>query len=192
MSEKQTNRSLLGQLFLVACGMFAFGFALVPLYDALCNITGLNGKSDSIITAAENIDYAVDEDRMVTVQFLTTVNQGMPWEFGADKTQVKVHPGKLNTVYFHAANQTDRDMVGQAVPSVRPSDAASYLHKTECFCFTQQPFGANESREMPMVFVIDPALPKHVRTITLSYTFFDATSLASNTNFSDKLALVPN
>ena len=169
---------LLGQLVLVVCGMFAFGFALVPLYDALCNITGLNGKSDSIITAAEEIDYQVDADRLVTVQFLTTVNQGMPWDFGADTTSVKVHPGKLNTVLFHAANQTDRNMVGQAVPSVRPSDAASYLYKTECFCFSQQPFMANEKREMPVTFVIDPALPAHVKTITLSYTFFDATKLA--------------
>jgi cytochrome c oxidase assembly protein subunit 11 len=179
MAAKKRHGLLLGQLSLVVVGMFAFGFALVPLYDALCNITGLNGKSDSIITAAENIDFSVDEDRLVTVQFLTTVNQGMPWEFGADKTQVKVNPGKLNTVYFRASNQTDRDMVGQAVPSVRPSDAASYLHKTECFCFTQQPFLAQESREMPMRFVIDPALPEHVKTITLSYTFFDATNLAS-------------
>lgn len=180
MALHKANGLLLGQLLLVACGMFAFGFALVPLYDALCNITGLNGKSDSIITAAEDIDYAVDEDRLVTVQFLTTVNQGMPWRFGANQASVQVHPGKLKTVVFYAANETDRSMVGQAVPSVRPSDAAKYLHKTECFCFTQQPFLANEAREMPMRFVIDPALPEHVKTITLSYTFFDATNLASN------------
>jgi len=179
-NENKGNASLLGQLVLVVIGMFAFGFALVPLYDALCNITGLNGKSDSIITATQDIDYSVDEDRLVTVQFLTTVNQGMPWEFGADQAQVKVHPGKLSTVYFHASNQTDRSMVGQAVPSVRPSDAASYIRKTECFCFKQQPFLAHEKREMPVRFVIDPALPEHVKTITLSYTFFDATNIASN------------
>lgn len=104
----------------------------------------------------------------------------MPWEFGADQTQVKVHPGKLTTVLFHASNTTEHDMVGQAVPSVRPSDAASYLHKTECFCFKQQSFLAEESREMPVRFVIDPALPEHVKTITLSYTFFDATNLAAS------------
>lgn len=179
MSEHKKHAKLIGQLGLVVVGMFAFGFALVPLYDALCNITGLNGKSDSIISAAEDINFQADENRLITVQFLTTVNQGMPWAFSAEKNQIKVNPGKLSTVYFNARNQTEQDMVGQAVPSVRPADAARYLHKTECFCFTQQPFLAQESREMPVRFVIDPALPDHVQTITLSYTFFDATQLAS-------------
>ena len=152
-----------GLLGVATIAMFGFGFALVPLYDMLCNITGLNGKSESIITAAEHIDCAVDEERLVTVQFLTDVNSGMPWEFSAQETRIKVHPGKLNTVMFSAVNRSGKDMVGQAVPSLRPTEAAGYLRKTECFCFRQQTFEAGESRDMPMRFVIDPELPDRER-----------------------------
>jgi len=169
--------SLLG---VATVAMFGFGFALVPLYEVLCNITGLNGRSDSIVTAADEIDYQLDPDRLVTVQFLTDVNSGMPWDFSARQTSIQVNPGKLNTVVFEATNRSGQDMVGQAVPSMRPSEAAGYLRKTECFCFTQQPFEAGEQRQMPMRFVIDPELPGRVDTISLSYTFFDATSIAAN------------
>lgn len=173
------NRRLVGQLVLAVAGMFAFGFALVPLYGMLCNLTGLNGKSETLLVAAEDIDYKVDADRTVKVQFLTTVHAGMPWAFDARQQAVTVHPGKLTTVRFVATNNANRRMVGQAVPSVRPAEAAGYLHKTQCFCFSRQPFAAHQTRVMPVRFVIDPALPAHVDTISLSYTFFDATDLAS-------------
>lgn len=179
MAGQRNNRRLVVQLSLAVVAMFGFGFALVPLYDVLCDIAGLNGKSDSIITAAEDIDYRVDDDRVVKVEFLTTVNAGLPWDFRVEDSMVTVHPGKLTTVEFFARNNAGRAVVGQAVPSVRPAEAAAYVRKTECFCFTQQPFAANEARTMPMRFVVDPALPPHVDTVSLSYTFFDATKLAS-------------
>ncbi|MDN5862796.1 MAG: cytochrome c oxidase assembly protein [Salinisphaera sp.] len=173
------NRRLTLQLALAVVGMFAFGYALVPLYGLLCDITGFNGKSSTLVTDASNLDYQVDPTRTIEMQFVTTVNAGMPWKFAARTTSVSVHPGKFTTVRFVATNTADRPMVGQAVPSVRPAAAAGYIHKTECFCFTQQPFGANETRVMPVRFVVDPALPDHIETISLSYTFFDATELAS-------------
>lgn len=171
------DRRLLFQLSLAVVGMFAFGFALVPLYDVLCDIAGINGKNSAMLAEAAEIDYGVDESRTVTVQFITTVNQGMPWRFEALDGKVRVHPGELSTVEFVARNDSGRDMIGQAVPSVRPSDAAGYLRKTECFCFSRQPLAADEARTMPMRFVIDPNLPDYVDTINLSYTFFDATHI---------------
>lgn len=176
MSETRNNRRLLFQLSLAVVGMFAFGFALVPLYNVLCDITGLNGKNSGLTQAAE-IDYGVDETRTVTVQFVTTVNQGLPWDFEAVENKLRVHPGELTTVEFRARNQSGRDMIGQAVPSVRPAAAAGYLRKTQCFCFDRQPLAAHEARTMPVRFVIDPELPEHVDTINLSYTFFDATDI---------------
>jgi len=140
VQNRPGNRTLIARLLLAVGGMFAFGFALVPLYDVLCNIAGLNGKSETIVSRADDVNFGKDTDRKVTVQFVTTVNNGMPWEFSAVRNTVKVHPGALETVQFKARNTSDRAMVGQAVPSVRPSDAAGYLHKTECFCFSQQPF----------------------------------------------------
>lgn len=179
MAAARSNRRLLVQLSLAVVAMFGFGFALVPLYDVLCDITGLNGKNSAMLTEASEIDYGVDEDRTVTVQFVTTVNAGMPWSFEAVERKVQVHPGELSTVQFRVSNRADRDMIGQAVPSVRPADAAGYLRKTECFCFDRQPLAADETRTMPMRFVIDPDLPAYVDTINLSYTFFDATQVAS-------------
>lgn len=178
-SRAPRNRRLIAQLALAVVAMFGFGYALVPLYGLLCDIAGLNGKSDTLLVPADSLDYTVDADRQVEVQFLTTVNSGMPWDFKALDSSVQVHPGKLTTVAFVATNNADRRIVGQAVPSVRPAEAAGYVRKTECFCFKQQPFAAHEQREMAVRFVIDPALPDHVDTISLSYTFFDATALAS-------------
>jgi cytochrome c oxidase assembly protein subunit 11 len=175
MAERH-NKRLLVQLSLAVVAMFGFGFALVPLYNLLCDITGINGKNSGLTQAAE-IDYGVDENRRVTVQFVTTVNQGMPWAFEAVDQKLRVHPGELTTVQFRARNESGRDMIGQAVPSVRPADAAGYLRKTQCFCFDRQPLAAHETRTMPMRFVIDPELPDHVDSINLSYTFFDATHL---------------
>lgn len=176
---RKNNRRLVGQLALAVVAMFGFGYALVPLYGLLCDITGLNGKSETLLVPAQSLDYAVDTGRNIQMQFVTTVNAGTPLDFRALDSSVQVHPGKLTTVAFVATNNADRRMVGQAVPSVRPAEAAGYLRKTECFCFTQQPFAANEKRKLAVRFVIDPALPEHVHTISLSYTFFDATALAS-------------
>lgn len=174
---RQSRRQGLRLVVLVAA-MFGFGFALVPLYDALCRVTGLNGKVSGV--AAEAGDHAVDESRLVKVQFVTTVNGGRTWEFRADQDEVQVHPGQLTTVSFHARNTLDQAVVGQAVPSIAPWNAARHMLKTECFCFDNQSFAAGEEKHMPVRFVVDRELAADVDTITLSYTFFDITETAQH------------
>jgi len=166
---------LVGRLFLAVVGMFGFGFALVPLYDAFCEWTGLNGKTGGPY-AYEAEAVQVDESRLVTVQFMASNDAGMSWEFKPVQRQVKVHPGELTEVMFYARNPTDQAMVGQAIPSVSPFRGADYLHKTECFCFNQQHLAAGESIEMPLYFFIDQALPEDISKLTLSYTLFDVTA----------------
>jgi cytochrome c oxidase assembly protein subunit 11 len=168
----------------VVLGMFGFGYATVPLYNALCEFTGLNGK---VVTKAvqEPVVTGVDLTRQVKVQFVTTVNGGRPWEFRAEQPVVTVHPGEFTTVMFHARNTEDHDLVAQAVPNVAPTAAAKYLRKSECFCFRNQPFKAGEEKEMPVRFVIDREIPDEVDTVTLSYTFFEVTQAAA------KVATVP-
>lgn len=152
--------------------MFGFGFALVPLYNVFCEITGLNGKT-GVVDESVVASYAVDPDREIVVEFVTSLNQGLRWEFAPEVTKMKVHPGKVYTVNFYARNLMDREVTAQAIPSVAPNTASRYFSKTECFCFTRQVFQAGEGRDMPVSFVINPKLPSHVTTITLSYTFFD-------------------
>ncbi len=165
------------RLGLVVVAMFGFGFALGPLYDAICRVTGINGKLSGEV-ADEAAITLVDESRLITVQFVTTVNGGKPWEFRAEQSEIQVHPGQLTTVNFFMRNTEGRDVVAQAVPNVAPWNAAKHMHKTECFCFNNQPFKAGEGKDMPVRFVLDPALPADVDTVTLSYTFFDVTETA--------------
>lgn len=176
--SRRTRRSLLA-LAAVVVTMFAFGYALVPMYRTICQLTGLNGRSSSLTQAAAVTNVVADPQRTVTVQFTTTVNGSGAWNFDAEQAQIRVHPGEAYTVYFDATNRRDRPIVGQAVPSVTPWLAAGHLHKTECFCFTQQAFAGNEHKRMPVRFMIDPGLPPEVDTLTLSYTFFDVSGLAA-------------
>jgi cytochrome c oxidase assembly protein subunit 11 len=165
------------KLAAVAVAMFAFVFVvMVPLYDVLCDALGINGKTSGEAYTA--VQAQVDESRTVTVQFVATNNEGMPWEFGPDTTAMKVHPGAVNDTVFYARNPLPKPMVAQAIPSVSPSRAAEYFHKTECFCFNQQPLDGESSAEMPLQFIIDQDLPRDIRTITLSYTIFDVTEMA--------------
>lgn len=161
------------KLMLVVVGMFGFGFLLVPLYDVFCDVTGINGKTND--TAASYDGVIVDESRWVTVEFITRTNTGMPWEFSAQTQKIKVHPGEINQIDFYAKNPANRDIVGQAVPSVSPGLAALYLNKTECFCFEQQTLKAGEETMMPVRFYIDPQLPDDITFFTLSYTLYDVT-----------------
>lgn len=171
MSTQGENRRITGQLVMVALGMFAFGFLLVPIYDVFCEITGLNGKTNTQpAAAAEILAREANEDRRVTVQFM--VNAQGPWEFNAPVKSMQVQPGKMYGADFYARNLTDHARVAQAIPSVAPNIAAKYFVKTECFCFEQQEFQAGESKDMPMRFIVDPDLPSDVETITLSYTFY--------------------
>jgi cytochrome c oxidase assembly protein subunit 11 len=158
-------------MLLVAIGMFGFGYALVPLYDVFCDITGLNGKTGSV-DAEQAGNMIIDESRWVNVEFISSVNSELNWQFKPQVTSVKVRPGALNDAIFTAKNNTNHSLTGQAVPSVAPGQAAKYFNKTECFCFTKQELKAGESKEMPLKFIVDRDLPKGIRTITLSYTFF--------------------
>lgn len=167
---------LTGKLLVMAVAMFGFGFLLVPIYDVFCEITGLNGKT---VNAAQAVTEAPDMERLVTVEFTGTVNQGGPWEFRPEKARMQVHPGKLYATTFYARNLGDTEVAGQAVPSVTPGQAAAYFRKTECFCFTRQDFAGGESKDMPLRFVVDPDLPSHVETVTLSYTMFATTTVAA-------------
>ena len=170
---EQKNKKLVRQLLLIVLAMFGFGYALVPIYDVFCDITGLNGKPDLDVIAEMN--YDVDLNREITIEFITSLNKSTAMSFRTEKNKIKVHPGKYYTVNFYAENKTDKIMVARAVPSVTPGLAAEYLQKTECFCFTEQTFQPHEVKLMPVRFVINPELPHRYKTITLAYTFFDNT-----------------
>jgi len=164
-------------LVAVAVAMFAFVFVvMVPLYNVLCDALGINGKTSGEAYTA--VKAEVDTSREITIQFLASNNDGMPWEFVPGDKQLKVHPGAVNDTVFFARNPLNVDMVGQAIPSVSPARAAEFFHKTECFCFNSQPLAATTAAEMPLQFIIDQDLPSDIRTITLSYTMFDVTQLA--------------
>ena len=171
--RKQANRRVVKRLGIAALLMFGFGFAMVPLYDVFCDITGLNGKTGRI-ELEEALSQTVDEDREVTVEFLATVHSDLPWEFRPMVKKVKVHPGEVIEVNYFARNKTGDVVTGQAVPSLAPGLAAKYFSKTECFCFTRQALGPGEGKEMPLRFIVDPELPENVRTVSLSYTFYQA------------------
>jgi len=171
----KAKRRTLRQSLLIVAGMFGFVFALVPLYGVLCDITGLNGKPSD--TPAEIVNIEPDLSRTVTVEFVASVNESMPWEFRPDVIRMQVHPGQTYRTAFYARNETGRAMTGQAVPSVTPGLAATHFKKTECFCFTEQRFEAGEEREMPLIFMIDRDLPEDINVVTLAYTFFDKEKL---------------
>jgi cytochrome c oxidase assembly protein subunit 11 len=171
------HRKLALQLGAVALGAFGFGFALVPLYDVLCSITGYADKK-ALTRASEMVAAHPDEKRTVTIDFMTMVPNVGSWEFRPEIRSMEVTPGKLYQANFFAHNLTGRDTMAQAVPDVAPTKASAYFRKTECFCFTPQHFAVGEQRDMPVRFFIDPALPKHVDRITLAYTFYDSTALS--------------
>jgi len=170
-----SNKKLIVRLGAIIAGMFLFAFALVPLYNVFCDITGINGKTRG---QALYQDEKIDKKRVITIEFLTNINRGMPWEFKSMVKSMKVHPGELNEVRFYAKNRSKLDVIGQTVPSVAPGQAALYLNKTECFCFDQQPLAAGEEVEMPMKFYIDADIPDDIHRLTLSYQLFNITEAA--------------
>jgi len=180
MSQAQTQSAIRRQVIkmcLTAVAMFAFVFVvMVPLYNLFCEVTGLNGKTGGPYQAKQIV---VDETRTITVQMLAVNNEQMPWDFKPEMQEIEVHPGESIQVNYLVTNPTSQAMVAQAVPSVTPFRASSYFHKTECFCFTQQPLEAGGEMAMPLVFIVDPELPENVHKITLSYTLFDVTDIAS-------------
>ena len=159
------------KLAAVALGMFAFGYALVPLYNVICDVTGLNGKTGRVeVERGANVDTS----RWVTVEFTGNSMGGLPWEFRPQQKTLRVHPGQTAVAYYEARNTADEAITGQAVPSVAPNKAATHFKKIECFCFSQQQLKAGEHKIMPVQFVVSPDLPKEVGTVTLSYAFFNA------------------
>jgi cytochrome c oxidase assembly protein subunit 11 len=175
--SENPNIDTVVKLATVAVGMFAFVFVvMVPLYDVLCDALGINGKTSG--EAYTSVQAGVDESREITIQFVATNNEGMPWDFGPSVTAMKVNPGAVNDTIFYARNPLPDAMIAQAIPSVSPARAAEYFHKTECFCFNHQPLDGESSAEMPLQFIVDQDLPRDIRTITLSYTIFDVTEMA--------------
>lgn len=172
MSERASTITSV-KLLTAAVGMFVFAiFIMPPIYDMFCEITGIGGKTAGRYQAGQQL---VDLDRVVKVQFITTNNGSMPWQFSPLDYELKVNPGASTAVEFYAKNPTSRDMVAQAIPSVSPTNAAAFFHKTQCFCFDQQVLKAGEETNLGLVFIIDPDLPRNINTITLSYTLFDVT-----------------
>jgi cytochrome c oxidase assembly protein subunit 11 len=162
------------KLLAIVAGSFAFGWALVPLYNVLCSVTGY-GDQTKLLQRVKAIEHP-DPSRTITVEFLADVASAGTFQFRPVVRTVQVHPGQLFTAEFYAKNLTGRDTTAQAVPNIAPSEVAAYFHKTECFCFSPQHFALNEGREMPVRFIIDPALPSHIDLITLAYTFYDESS----------------
>ncbi len=169
-ARSSANRRTAGRLAAVALAMFGFGYLLVPLYDIVCEITGFNGRTGDAV-AEERLSSAVDTSRLITVEFLGTVN-GLRWDFEPAVRTMRVHPGQLYETSYTAINRQHAPVRAQAVPSVAPTQAAPYFSKTECFCFTEQTLDAGEHRDMPVRFVVRNDLPPEVTTVTLSYTFF--------------------
>jgi cytochrome c oxidase assembly protein subunit 11 len=165
------NSKMLGKLVVVAALMFGFGYGLIPVYKQICELTGINVLTQKEEGVEPVANTQVDASRTVTVEF--DANTTGPWRFRPVTSSLQVHPGQMTTVVYEVVNTQARKMDAQAIPSYAPQQATKYFHKIECFCFKQQTLGPNEARQMPVVFYIDPALPKNVTTITLSYTFFE-------------------
>ena len=171
----QSHRKLVWKLLLIVALSFAFGFALVPLYDVFCKLTGLNGKTVGLggITTGMRTASPIDLQRIVTVEFTGTVMPGLAWEVEPVLTRLDLHPGELHQARYRVRNLSDRTIVGQAVPSVSPGQAALNFEKLDCFCFRQQTLAPGETKELPLTFIVKPELDRDIRTITLSYAFFN-------------------
>ena len=174
------NKKLTLKLGAFALGSFAFGFALVPLYDILCDITGF-GNQKSLAEQRLSVENP-DDTRTITVDFMTDLPSVGSWEFRPTVASMQIHPGRLYKTEFFAHNLTGHATLAQAVPNITPGNAAGYFRKTECFCFTPQHFAVNESRPMTVRFVVDPAIPQSVDRITLSYTFYDESTRVGSLN----------
>lgn len=175
------HAALVRKLLLIVAAASLFGFALVPLYNVLCEATGFNGKTagpkagfvaGGLTPDAQAAPSHIDRSRLVTVEFTGTVMPGLPWEMRPLTTSLETHPGEMQQVRYLVRNTSDQPVTGQAVPSVTPGQAAQHFEKIECFCFNQQALGPGESKEMPLVFIVKSDMNRDVRHITLSYAFF--------------------
>lgn len=178
-----SHNRLIGKLLLMVAGAFAFAFALVPLYNVLCEVTGFNGKTAGPTVIRDGFGIGglqtgsapapkVDLGRTVRVEFTGTVMPGLPWDMRPLTISLDIHPGELQQVSYLVRNTSDRPITGQAVPSVTPGQAAQHFDKIECFCFSQQTLAPGEAREMPLAFIVKPEVDRSISHITLSYAFF--------------------
>jgi len=188
-NRRPSNRRVVGWSLLVIAVMFGFGFAMAPLYDSLCRALGIGGKTDRL--EADAAPVQIDTGRKVTVEFTGHAMAGLPWEFRPLTRKLEVHPGASVTVAYYARNPTAEVIVGQAAPSVTPGSIGEFFKKIECFCFTQQRLGPGEAREMPVQFIVDPALPPEVHTITLSYGFFNTDKAQARRFGGDAVSTAP-
>ena len=173
------NKRVVRKTILIVIGMFAFGyFALPMLYTLICDSFGLNGQTEQV-ARAEAAKVEVDRSRTIRVTFSSIINSKLPWGFKPEVKQIELHPGELKKVNYFAQNLSGSDVVGQAIYSVTPVEAARYFKKTECFCYTQQLLKSGESKKMPVLFMLEPDLPENIKEVTLSYTFFNADKYAS-------------
>lgn len=171
MSDRRENRGLAIRLGLFAAGSFGFGFALVPLYDVLCDVTGY-GDRTQLVQAAKAAVEAPVTDRTVTIEFMSTTAAFGDWEFRPETADLKVQPGKLYEAKFYAKNLRSQPVTAQAIPSIAPSQATRYFQKTECFCFTPQHFESEQARELTVRFIVDPKLPVNIDRLTLAYSMY--------------------
>jgi cytochrome c oxidase assembly protein subunit 11 len=163
------NSRTLAKLIVVTIGMFGFGFAMVPFYNKICEVTGLNSGDEQVLAKNTQVDTA----RWVTLEFDANTSQGLAWQFKPMQRTMKVHPGQLVQAEYEVVNVSSKPVIGQAVPSYGPARAGRYFKKIECFCFRPQTLAAGEKRRMPVLFVLDPGMEKDLNTVTLSYTFFN-------------------
>lgn len=175
---KSANRKLIRGLLIMTAGAFAFGWALVPLYNVLCRFAGIGNAEAKDGKAV--VKEAIDPNRVVTVEFVASPASVGSYEFRPEQASMRIHPGKLYDTQFYAKNLTSQASVAQAVPSISPAGTARYFHKTQCFCFSPQKFAPGEGRDMPVRFIVDPQLPPNVDRLTLAYTFYDTTQSASH------------
>ncbi|MEZ8243417.1 cytochrome c oxidase assembly protein [Vibrio splendidus] len=175
LSNKRSTKKLTGYLVLGVVAMFGFGFALVPLYDVMCEALGINGKTNTV-SAVQPQGMQPDYSRTVRVEFMSHIKPDMPWQFSPEVRVLEVHPGEVVQTNYIAKNLSGSSLVGQAVPSVSPGMGATYFNKMECFCFNQQPLDGYKSAEMGLIFYIEPDIPESIHTLTLSYTLFNITS----------------
>ncbi|MAJ85048.1 MAG: cytochrome c oxidase assembly protein [Gammaproteobacteria bacterium] len=170
----QGSKKTIRTLCFAVLGMFTFSFALVPLYNVFCEVTGLNGKIELRATNDTNIE--IENGRDVSIQFVSHNNEEMPWTFEPSEDSIKIKTGKYHTATFYVKNPTDRTMIAQAIPSVAPSNAASHLKKLECFCFEEQELAPGEDALLPVRLIFDDKLPSAINSVVLSYTIFDVTN----------------
>ncbi len=186
MNVAQSNLAMLKKLLIITVVMFAFGYALIPFYEKICEVTGINNLLQPD-TLAENTQ--VDINRLLTVE-LDANTHGLPWQFKPLQSSIQIHPGELVEVMYEIKNNSNREIVGQAIPSYAPQLLSQYLKKLECFCFSKQVLKPYEVRQMPVQFLIESGLPVDIKTVTISYTFFELSNDIATTDVAGKTGII--